>query len=74
MRNAEYWKETDGQLQPGERVSTGHRKARAAWEACRQLGRGRVACLRTVESEYPIEDPAYAPFGSSRYCVIVVGE
>lgn len=71
MRNAEFWKPIGGQLGHGERVDGGHHTARAAWEAQRRLGKGRVACLRTLESDHPIEDPAYAPFESSRYCVII---
>ncbi len=71
MKNAEHWIPAAGQLRPGERVDSGYNTAREAWVACDRLGKGRVACLRTVESERPIESAEYAPFESSRYCVIV---
>lgn len=55
MTNAEYWIAAPGQLQPGERIDSGYRNARDAWKACVRLGKGRVASLRTIESEHPIE-------------------
>ena len=74
MTNAEFWIAVPGQLRPGERVDSGCRDARDAWKACGRLGRGRVACLRTIESEHPSDSAEYKPFESSRYCVIVTGE
>lgn len=74
MKNADYWIAAPGQLQAGERVASGYRTAREAWEAFDRLGKGRIACLRTIESEHPIESAEYKPFESSRYCLIVTGE
>lgn len=68
--NATYWDIKPGQIAGNEELISGHTSAREAWKA---LGKrdGRVACLQTIESELPAEDPAYAPFETSRYCVLV---
>lgn len=69
--NAPYWTVIPGQLQPGEIIDRGYSSARAAWSAQAKLGKGRIVCLRTMESEYSIEDVRYAPFETTRYCLVV---
>jgi hypothetical protein len=75
MRNATYWTVVPGQIAALETIDAGCGTAHAAHQVLDALiaagGTGRVVCLRTIEHDAPADDPAYAPFESSRYCVIV---
>jgi hypothetical protein len=71
LMNATYWKIKEGQLKPGETVHTGHAEKDAADQEAGQLPAALVGKLKTIESDYPKDDPRYEPFPSARWCVIV---
>lgn len=68
---ATYWREDPGQIGQNEVVDSGYRTREEAEEARVKLGRGRVEYLLVHESEAPIENAAYRPVRSVRFCLIV---